>query len=69
MAADVGVIWGEGEEEYFLIARLTAKSLICPAGTIKVPYHFFKISGHSARYAGQAVAEIVRDNPGINGIS
>jgi hypothetical protein len=32
MAGDVGVIWGGGEEEYFLTASLTGKSLICPAG-------------------------------------
>jgi hypothetical protein len=32
MTGDVGVIWGGGEEEYFLTASLTGKSLICPAG-------------------------------------
>ena len=32
MAGDVGVIWGGGKEEYFLMMDLTGKSLICPAG-------------------------------------
>jgi hypothetical protein len=34
MAKDLGVIWDEGKEEYFLMMDLTGKSLICLTGTM-----------------------------------